>query len=127
MKRMGDALGYKCHPCTPYKRKEHGENIAPNTDDISPEGVSPKESLLLCKEYNHHGQQVMTSSTAPPTTTPASTTKLTITSTTTITARPTTTATSLLTTTPTTIHLFEAASAAISGNSLFKTRIYIKL
>ncbi len=25
------ALGYRCHPCTPYKRKEYGENVAPNT------------------------------------------------------------------------------------------------
>jgi len=35
MKKMGVALGYKCHPCTPYKRKENGEYIAPNTDEIS--------------------------------------------------------------------------------------------
>jgi len=87
MKRIGDSLGYKCHPCTPYKRKEHGENIAPNTDDISPEGVSPKESLQLCKEYDHQGQQVrltnMTTRPTTATTTPASNTK-------TITTRPST-------------------------------------
>jgi len=25
MKRMGDALEYRCHPCTPYKRRQYGE------------------------------------------------------------------------------------------------------
>jgi len=50
MKRMGDTLGYRCHPCTPYTPKEFGETIVPSTDDINPEGVSPEESLILCKE-----------------------------------------------------------------------------
>jgi len=50
MKTMGESLGYRCHPCTPYKRKEYGPTIIPNTDNISPEGVTPEESLILCKE-----------------------------------------------------------------------------
>jgi len=63
MKRMGDALEYRCHPCTPYKRKEYLENIAPNTDNISPEGVSPEESLILCKDFDHRGETIMASTT----------------------------------------------------------------
>jgi len=50
MKRMGDALGYRCHPCTPYTPKQYDETIVPSTDDINPEGVSPEESLVLCRE-----------------------------------------------------------------------------
>jgi len=50
MKRMSDALGYKCHPCTPYKRKQYGETIVPNTEGISEEGVSPEESLIVCNK-----------------------------------------------------------------------------
>ena len=70
MKRMGDALGYKCHPCTPYKRKEFGGTVVPNTDDIGPiEGISPEHILVLCKDYDHHGQKLVVSSTEPPTTT----------------------------------------------------------
>ncbi len=56
MKRMGDALGYRCHPCTPYTPKEHGETFVPSTDDIDPEGISPEESLILCKENQIQGQ-----------------------------------------------------------------------
>lgn len=52
MKRMGDALGYRCHPCTPYKRKEHGETVVPNTDSIDPNGVSPEESFEMCKNFD---------------------------------------------------------------------------
>ena len=44
---------------TPYKRKEYGENIAPNTDEISPDGVSPEEGLILCKDYDHQGQIIL--------------------------------------------------------------------
>jgi len=66
MKRMGDALGYKCHPCTPYKTKEHGGTVVPNTEDISPiEGLSPEQIFLLCKDYDHHGQKIMVVSAAP--------------------------------------------------------------
>ena len=43
VKRLGDALGYRCHPCTPYKRKEFGETIVPSTANINPNGVSPDE------------------------------------------------------------------------------------
>lgn len=54
MKQVGDALGYKCHPCTPYRRKKYGETIIPNTDDISPDGVTPEESFILCKGNQSH-------------------------------------------------------------------------
>ena len=50
MKRIREALGYKCHPCTPYTPKQYDETIVPSTDDIDPEGVSPEESLIFCKE-----------------------------------------------------------------------------
>ncbi len=49
MKRMGDALEYKCHPCTPYKRKEYGRTDAPNAEDINLEALSPEDILNLCK------------------------------------------------------------------------------
>jgi len=48
MKRMWDALGYRCHPCTPYTPKQYNETIVPSTDGINPE-ISPEESLILCK------------------------------------------------------------------------------
>jgi len=50
MKRMGDALEYMCHPCTPYTPKQYSETVVPSTDGINPAGVSPEESLILCKE-----------------------------------------------------------------------------
>jgi len=56
MKRMGDALGYRCHPCTPYKRKEHSAPPAINTEDINPEGISPEESLIMCKGFEFSDQ-----------------------------------------------------------------------
>ena len=56
MKRMGDSLGYRCHPCTPYKRKEYGPTIVPNTENISPDGLSPEESLVLCNQLNSPGK-----------------------------------------------------------------------
>ena len=88
MKRMGDALQYKCHPCTPYKRKEYGGTVVPNTEDISSiEGLSLEQIHVLCKDYDHHGQQLMVSSTAPSSTTSKFTTT------------PTTIATSPITTT----------------------------
>lgn len=71
MKRMGHVLNYTCHPCTPYKRKEYGEIIVPNTDDISPDGFSPRYSFILCKEYgvDEKGQLILlstpTTSTTP--------------------------------------------------------------
>ncbi len=51
MKRMSNALNYTCHPCTPYKRKEHSEIVVPTMEGISPEGLSPEESLTLCKGF----------------------------------------------------------------------------
>jgi len=76
MKRMGDALGYKCHPCTPYKRKEYGGTVVPSTEDISSiEGLSPEQIFVLCKDYDHRGQELMVSSTTPSTTTSALTTR----------------------------------------------------
>ena len=50
MKRMGDALEYRCHPCTPYKRKQYGETKVPDTSNINPDGVSPEESMKMCKD-----------------------------------------------------------------------------
>ncbi len=48
MKRMGDTLGYRCHPCTPYKRKEYGGTIVPNTEDISLiESLSLEQILVI--------------------------------------------------------------------------------
>jgi len=64
MKRMGDSLGYRCHPCTPYKRKEYGPTIVPNTDNISPDGVSMEESLILCQEKKGSNSTVIKSSLA---------------------------------------------------------------
>ena len=49
MKRMGDALRYRCHPCTPYTPKQYDETIVPSTDAINPD-ISPEESLILCNE-----------------------------------------------------------------------------
>jgi len=86
MKRMGDALGYRCHPCTPYKRKEYGEVIVPNTDHISPEGVSPEESFIMCQGYSdHQGQGISSpiSSTTTEPTTPFTTTTTSVSTTTT--------------------------------------------
>jgi len=57
MKRMGDALGYKCHPCTPYTPKQWSETIVPSTDGTNPEGVSLEESTVLCKESQIQGQR----------------------------------------------------------------------
>jgi len=66
MKRMGDALGYTCHPCTPYKRKEYGGTVVPNTEDISSiEGLSPEQIHVICKDFDHRGQKVMVVSAAP--------------------------------------------------------------
>ena len=51
MKNMSDALGYQCHPCTPYKAKQYGITIIPNSDGISLDEVTPEEILILCKKY----------------------------------------------------------------------------
>ena len=52
MTRMSNALGYTCHPCTPYTPKQYDETIVPSTDGINLVGVSPEESLILCKEIS---------------------------------------------------------------------------
>ncbi len=56
MKRMSDALDYMCHPCTPYKLKQHGtlDDIqVPDIDYLnSSEALTPDESLLLCNNTN---------------------------------------------------------------------------
>jgi len=64
MKRMGDALRYRCHPCTPYTPKQYDETIVPSTDDLNLEGVTLEESLILCKR-NITDQSIPT----PPSTT----------------------------------------------------------
>lgn len=66
MKRMGDALGYKCHPCSPYNPKRYGETNVPNTDNVGQDGLSPEESLILCKRVEEDGQEsLLTTSPAP--------------------------------------------------------------
>lgn len=60
MMRMGDSLQYRCHPCTPYKRRQYVETIVPKTDDFSPAGVSPEESLSLCEKYHHQNDFIST-------------------------------------------------------------------
>lgn len=55
MKRMSDSLGYRCHPCTPYKREEYDSTVFP--DYISQEGVTPEESIILCKEITTSTQR----------------------------------------------------------------------
>jgi len=54
MKRMNDALGYKCHPCSPYKRREHDTTIVADYYSSSSDlkEVSPEESLILCNKTN---------------------------------------------------------------------------
>ena len=63
LKRVGDALRYRCHPCTPYTPKQYDETIVPSTDHINPEGVSPEESLILCNRTSDKTQLNSTSYT----------------------------------------------------------------
>ena len=63
MKRMSDALDYKCHPCTPYKQKQYGtlEDIGlqvPITD--YPEGITPEDSIGLCNTTNQSSETDLT-------------------------------------------------------------------
>ncbi len=62
IKRMSDALGYKCHPCTPYKRKQYDVTIVPKSDNSSYDEVTPEESLILCEKYqeNNHNISIST-------------------------------------------------------------------
>ena len=50
LKRIGDALRYRCHPCTPYTPKQYDETIVPNTNDINLDEISPLEILILCNK-----------------------------------------------------------------------------
>ena len=61
MKRMSDSLNYTCHPCTPYTPKQYNETIIPSTDNINSEGLSPEESLILCKGNQTEGQSSLLS------------------------------------------------------------------
>jgi len=49
MKRVGEALNYTCHPCTPYTPKQYDETIVPSSDDVNLEG-SPEENKNLCEK-----------------------------------------------------------------------------
>ncbi len=69
MKRMGDALEYRCHPCTPYKRKQYGETKVPDTSNINPGGVSPEESFIMCKGGFQETTTALPVTTLAPTTT----------------------------------------------------------
>lgn len=69
MKRMGDALKYKCHPCTPYRRKEHSDTVIPDAENI-PDEISPEEILNLCNPMQGRSVDlgiVVTTSTEPAT------------------------------------------------------------
>jgi len=60
MKRMGDALEYRCHPCTPYRPKQFSETVIPNiSSGIDLDKVSPEEILALCKEYQDQDQGIL--------------------------------------------------------------------
>lgn len=58
LKIIGKALNYTCHPCTPYKRKEHGKTFIPNIEDICPSGCpydfTPEKSIVICRGYDEH-------------------------------------------------------------------------
>jgi len=72
MKRMGDALRYKCHPCTPYTPKQYDETIVPSTDAINPD-ISPEESIILCNGNGYQRPSTLSTTTNSPiefTTTP---------------------------------------------------------
>jgi len=53
VKRVGDALGDRCHPCTPYKRKELGGTyVLISTENVTiPDFVTPDESFEICKSF----------------------------------------------------------------------------
>lgn len=59
MKRMGDALEYRCHPCTPYRPKQFSETVIPDISRIDLDQVSPEESFALCKEYQDQDQSIL--------------------------------------------------------------------
>lgn len=59
MNRMSDALNYRCHPCTPYTPKQYDETTVPSISDTNLEGISPEESLTLCKEPNDKNEELV--------------------------------------------------------------------
>ena len=60
MKRMGDALEFRCHPCTPYRPKQFSETVIPDiSSGIDLDKVSPEEILALCKEYQDQDQGIL--------------------------------------------------------------------
>jgi len=61
MKRTGDALRYRCHPCTPYTPKQYDETTVLSTDDVNPEGISPEESIILCNGNQKQEQSTFNS------------------------------------------------------------------
>jgi len=66
MKRMGDALGTICHPCTPYKPKQYGETIVPPFDGINPDKMTQEEIFELCKRYREEIPNVVISTSSEP-------------------------------------------------------------
>ena len=61
MKRMSDALDYRCHPCTPYKPRLHGPTQTFDSSGIPPEGLSIESSLRLCNRSD-----MVTTTVRPP-------------------------------------------------------------
>lgn len=49
MKRIRDALGYRCHPCTPYTAKENDVTKVLNFENIPVDNIMTPEAILsLC-------------------------------------------------------------------------------
>ena len=69
MKRMGDALGYRCHPCTPYTPKQYNQTFIPRTHIIQ-EGFQSENVLVVCDE-NKSKENNFSTSTSKPTSTPS--------------------------------------------------------
>lgn len=55
IKRMGDALGQACDPCTPYKRLQHANEVAINTID---------EKRHKCRHKINNSKNITSDSTA---------------------------------------------------------------
>lgn len=59
MKRMGDALEYRCHPCTPYRPKQFSVTIVPDIGGIDLDNISPEEIYILCRQYKDQDQDIL--------------------------------------------------------------------
>jgi len=70
IKRVGEALNYTCHPCTPYTPKQHSETFVPSIYDIIQEGIYSENVSLLCDE-NKFKENALSTSTSKPTSTPS--------------------------------------------------------